>query len=1257
MQARDDRDLRGGASGWLRVGLICLLAAACSHGGAGADGADGGDASSAGGATGDAGPDAPSGPCTAGRACPKACTKSEECGAGLTCADGVCGQPAPSSITYVACALDSDCPRGDHCSLGACSHDCLVDRQCPTTPKALVCSDRGRCIEPATAGAPPPLPERVAASLTIKYPSLDFGPSDTMKDDSLKSNTGAPIEFRLLSDQPWLTADPPHGVVSTQDAAITIKVDRAKVGTAQHGRIAVNSTTGHAEIDVLLTPSLSGLYAGSVQITSPGAAAVRSSLRLNLFEQADKMNLTGYVDPSRSLLFPRKAGITGTRNDLGVTLSFTIAGGPGSPSNPGFPRALKRQITLTGTLTTAGHIHGKYRDVLTGPFDDRDVTMDGEFDLQRSGDPIAGQAEANPELAFPPIGNPLAGAAYDTCRTQCPTGADCGTDLSTGNAYLAGAANFYGAFQASALTANSDPFDIVETNCDGKGCLNTVSLQCAQYRYATALLAKPDDVDLGVRLLDSLEVMADYATLFGNARLVAATEAWKTQGTLANELAVVDSSTGFFEVGSHTQDPARPQAMLDPYFLKLLSQSVSKDALASPQSNIATLLGDYPYQRAPFEHLRRQLTTVSGTLRARLEVADRQHRMGQATMATATLRSGAVEAYGDLAALSVLLARAEAAPGKPEELAGVLTLFQQVGQMYDDITAGRNPAGYLPWYVPFQFDKATTLLNNFDQLWEYTSQKIYQNLAAGDQTKAEASAREFEQSSKALLTQITSQTAEYDRQIVEICGTTTLATCGTKGSALDLSFGEIQAAQLRIQLAKQHIDGLDQEIQIEEDRAKQITSNLDNLAHFILKTGEKIAAADERARKKARAGFALSAIGGAVSAAASASVSGGFPGIAAAGSLASSAGSMIAQDAAAGAQVAKDRLIAMQEAEVQFSQSRAETINSGALIKTKMVQMEALSIEVEIALQSAAQATSAAIGLIKKAQFLDSERTRVQQFGAVDVRRLLHYRLYANDLELKAQESFRLLMMWAYLTSRALEYEINASYGALGDLWRARSASDINRYMVLMHSYYEQNRERTADPKSERVSLRDKLLDLNTDVTDPVTNAKYTPRDRFRRFVTDPANRDVNGNFHALFMTYRPDKPIFSPSICNSRINALRVNLVGDNLAANAANGALVTIVQGGTSYLRTCSMTAVDYTPYDLTNRDGRPRRASVQAGINAPMATPPAANGDLRFRSLLSGPWELIIDMKEPLNANLNLAALDDIELIFEYEGSTIQ
>jgi hypothetical protein len=354
----------------------------------------------------------------------------------------------------------------------------------------------------------------------------------------------------------------------------------------------------------------------------------------------------------------------------------------------------------------------------------------------------------------------------------------------------------------------------------------------------------------------------------------------------------------------------------------------------------------------------------------------------------------------------------------------------------------------------------------------------------------------------------------------------------------------------------------------------------------------------------------------------------------------------------------KSEILTEQSAQIEYSTQKMELINSAAVVKTKYLQFEGLELEISYAKNNLAQSFARLGALYSRAEQLFATKARGQALARNQGNLAIAYRLYANHQAQIATRDQRAAIQWAYLATRALEYQLNMSIDQ-GPLWAARSPSELGSYLLTLTNTAAS--AGTAQGRVDVISLREKILGLNSPIKDVASGAIISAKERFRQFVLSPKNRDEKGNLRIQFSTSDETNPIFSSILGSDRIRGLKVNLVGDNLGAGVTQ-AEVQLIHGGTSYLRARMKTngVAALTAFDMTGKDNQPTLALVQASINAPNSMGQTVeNTELQERATLAGPWQLIIDQSAgtPANANLNLAGIDDIELIVRHDAYTIQ
>jgi hypothetical protein len=1145
--------------------------------------------------------------------------------------------------------------------------------------------------EPPSEGVPVVSQELLDFSRATNSHTLTF---------TLSNVGGEPLDFRILSSQPWLSASPFEGRVSGQPVTIIVNVDAANIGGDPTAFLAVNTSAGYKRVDASVTTTMRGAWSGTLSVSSPISLGDQQ-LIVQLEETSGV--ISGWVDAGKSFLFPFNAAISGTVVSVisdtipvpgsaadQVTFSFSLPGTPGSIANPASTYPVIRDFTFTGTRTGASTLTGTFTETFRGLVGGTAPQLSGTATFVRTGAPASGSAASDPNLTLSAIDNPYEDAsgavrtAYAAC-TSCPGGACTADPIANGTAFLKYAPGgvpklaFYNAFWAVANSASGNPFSSGSSNIDTCAATGTCAipydsfyLKCAQYWYWKATTNASSRITAMPRYLDALEVPADYALYLGNASVAFAFDSWFVPNrSLSNEVSTLASGEQVYAAGLRSSDLASPTGFLDPAIAGIVNglDAIAVSEAAHSILTEAPLNAGLDSERSAGEHFRRVLRTIDGAIFAANERASRERRLFQTTQAADTVRRGAVRAYLDLAAISPALGKA------PSLFAGELALLhaalQTLGGQFSEIQQGRNPLGFAPAFVPFYWSKDDTRgTTNYQQIKASADSNwtLWKSLYEDTNNAS----RTYESAAGTLGTELSRQVSTINNEIAAICGegVDTLERCGsdfggTNTSEMARQLLEIQASVIRVHQMQLQMTNLSKEIDIEEDRAAEIAQVHVNNAMLIDETGRKIAANDEALRIiNTSQQIVQTLIGGFTGV-----ISNGGPNPNPVGMVASVLGALSSAavtgfSAAAREKYERDNaaLATHQQMQIEFSVAEAELINSAAVVKLKLLQMGSLQLDLDLALINLSQSKGQLKALYDRVSRLVADRARVQALTEASARHALHYRVFANYTARQAAVAFGDALEWAYLATRALEYQRNMTINT-APLWGARSPNDLTLYLQSLANLAASSG--TAQQHDDVISLRDEILGFNTPVKDVATSEVVSPRDRFRQFVADPRNRDENGNFHIRFSTASVENPLFSSSLGSDRIRSIRINLIGDNLGAYVTT-ANVRLVHGGTSYLRSLTKGPDGVAPliaYDVSGEANQPGVAVVQAGINAPYSgsgvpTSLPENAELQERAVLAGPWELIIDQSsnEPGNANLNLFGLDDIQLIFKHDAYTI-
>ncbi len=1218
--------------------------------------------------------------CLAYRACLTPCAEDSQCQPGEVCTtvqevesapvepiveERFCARPVPTATSYIACVLDADCGRGDHCMLGVCRHDCLSDRECVAP---LLCSDRGRCVAEESLGQSvvPVLP---STGRPVASPSfLDFGAAGTTVAFTLTNAREAPFDFHVQSSRPWLSVSPCAGRVEHgAPVTITVTLDRAaaRADNGEGGSVAVSTSAGNLKLGVGLLLDLSGSWSGVLRVTAPLELG-EQPLVVNFTQSASV--LTGFVDAARSPLYPLKAPLNGvvyqTPSDEVVTLSFDLPGPVDSPQNPGYPQPIIRHFNFVGTRTGAGTLAGTFTETFDGILDSVQTSLAGTASFVRTGPMSAGQPDSMPAVTLISSTNPLAGLAT-TCGT-CPGGSACGSNaVNNMRAFLRATDGsgqpklaFYKAFFQAGQASGTNPFTSMDSCIAGTTCTapyDATSLRCAQYWAWMGLSAGVSDADSGPRLLDTLEVTADYALYKGNAYAARALDSWyNPDGALDQELALLATAERAYLDGLHGTTATAPAALQSPYFTGVLGK-MSVDAVAnSGISELTTpIIGADGSTRGNGEHLRRALGLIDAALFAGNERADLQRRLRRDSEAAVTARAALVRAWVSMAAIAPALAKSPDTWSR--DASSVATGLSDAARRVVDIALGRNMFGYAPAYVPFFWHYTSGGGTNFTQIKALADSNLGVWTTLYDE--ASSAQRAFEASASGLANELSSQLATVDLQLADLCGGAVVSVddCGALGVGLVADqVRELEAAALRIEEIDRQMSNVHAAIEIEDLRAATVAGVYENQAVLIEETGERVYLADRAIReieteRQMAQGLVGSIIGAATNPSSAPLVLAGGIFNAAIGAAASSARETEEKKRAA--------LITAEQAQVVFDQATVELTNSAAAVKREWLALKVLEIDRDIAVINLAQAYSRLQALWSKAQALLAESARVSAIAETGARYALHYRVLANARARRATAAMHDALRFGYLATRALEYQLVETYGGREALWGIRDPSGLLQYLQGLTN--KAGSARTSQSNRDVISLRDDILGLTETIYDAVTGAEVTPAEQLRWLIADPGSWDADGNLHITFSTASPGQEIFSSAVCSDRVQTVGANLIGDALGADATS-AYIKLVHGGTSYLRACRRGASgepELLAYDMTTSGNGPSVARLHASINGMTdgTSTPDLNVELTERAMLASSWALIIELGD--NPRLDLLGLDDIELIFTHDSYTIQ
>jgi len=362
-----------------------------------------------------------------------------------------------------------------------------------------------------------------------------------------------------------------------------------------------------------------------------------------------------------------------------------------------------------------------------------------------------------------------------------------------------------------------------------------------------------------------------------------------------------------------------------------------------------------------------------------------------------------------------------------------------------------------------------------------------------------------------------------------------------------------------------------------------------------------------------------------------------------------------------------------------INESEIQNANSAATIKTMLLQTAELAIEEQIILEELNRLASEHNDLVDQySQFLD---LRAQAQADVVDSNLANpaFRILRDQTTVEAARSIDIAAQFAYLTAKALEAEFLIRFPELGDIFKARTADDVDNFLndleafrVAIGSPGERNRY------PYRISVAKDLFGLSDENLDP--DNELTPSERARlRFegfqallqrsaITDTATGKVIG-FELPFGTTLVNNKLFTPNVWNNRIAgvALPADVPGtQGLAINVLTRQFgdigtpeVQLTHDGHASYRNVNGDIVEYVPENAKlagfitppGFESKSKTATILSSVNGNgRGTPSSA---LFNRSVAVSNWTLRIDLRSPFNSKLDLKQLEDFEINMDTTG----
>ena len=660
------------------------------------------------------------------------------------------------------------------------------------------------------------------------------------------------------------------------------------------------------------------------------------------------------------------------------------------------------------------------------------------------------------------------------------------------------------------------------------------------------------------------------------------------------------------------------------------------------------------------------------------EIANRHRQLGRDEEALAIYAEGFTNQYVQALALAQKAAERDADflnNGGWEMMTNLGRLRAQAQAIHDGI----NPFGFKNEYVPLQTygDLRAAM---------YGDDGFYTDADHDEQAAWEAQ-RTFDHNADALNTELRNLRVTYRTQLVELCGASDddYETC--TGGLMEQNFYAAWAAYDRTRLVQQQLDNILERVRIEEERAGRVIT-------IILETGDQIAALDytiaiSSSYSVGESTSTSSGTGHSVSVGGSVTIMPPGYGFSASGSKSWSDSTTTGRSTSwnpyreeiAHLTSLKDVLLAAERAEI-------EGANSDATILNILLQQAELLIELDIANHEYNRLLAAHNHLGESYNNLLDLRAKAQEDLVDSYLNNPAYRILRDTLTVEAGRSHGLAAQFAYLTAKALEYEFLTPPPFTKDIFKARTADDIDNFLIALKQW----RVALGGPGDRnrypyRISIAQDLLGLSDENLDPDNSMTPTERAQLRyQLFQDFLQRHVISDTlefpftTSLLAQKEGGISIFSPNIWNNRIAGvgLPVDVPGtQGLSINIltrqfgdAGTPEVILTHGGHASYRTGDGEMVEYTPGNARlagyvvppGFENKTRTAVILSRVNCSVPgdpscqTPAPANSALFNLSVAASSWTLRIDPSSPFNAELDITQIEDIEILMDTTGIAI-
>jgi len=637
--------------------------------------------------------------------------------------------------------------------------------------------------------------------------------------------------------------------------------------------------------------------------------------------------------------------------------------------------------------------------------------------------------------------------------------------------------------------------------------------------------------------------------------------------------------------------------------------------------------------------------------------------------------------------------------GLAQAIDGWAQTMYSLEEFQQTLATDANPLGFAPDFLMLaeNFVGVETHFDSFDSFAERLSLDSSSSpltRAVNALNEARTSYHEFRGFEDQVAAQFDDSTTAYEFRLFEIVGAFpwdeenyTDVPTANPGSELDQQYRSIEVARLRILKNKTDISNLNKEVQIEQQRATQVSGIIIRYGNQQAKLTEEIGdieAAQAAANQLTDYFNPENLLSGASIA------------------IALNFGAQtIAELEKAKLQARKERLAALEQSEIVGAESAAR-------VKTLLLRMNTLVLDSQEASLLLNQEIARMTALYREKNELEKRLAEARSELSTRYFADPVHQLITQATMIDANLAFNEAQKWMFFMARALEYKINSAFtnNFLGRAWSTHSvfkARNADELADLYDAMIDHNdlASRTRQPETSWFSIREDHLGYREGIDargqplrylDPDTGELVPAIEAFRRHLRRNV-RELAGSSAEIVLEFSTARDLFATAGENffrgpafdlngtlvdrgaylDKIDGLHLRLPGAHTAGNATVPGRLSY--GGTSFIRNPRGGTFDparpdrlrneVTAYstrywfrdqqDLVWRFAEAFSSQVTLSMSTGPRQETTADPIVVFkeRSVAATGWVLAIRIRSGGNVLLKIDELTDVELLFRHSS----